>query len=91
MENGVEIVKIFLNVSKEKQLERQLERIDKPEKHWKFNPNDIEERQHWDAYLAAYQEVLQHTSTPWGAGYVAPGPLLQTVHASQWPRSSPTN
>ncbi len=72
VENGVEIVKIFLNVSKEKQLERQLERIDKPEKHWKFNPNDIQERQHWDAYQAAYQELLQHTNTPWAPWYVAP-------------------
>ncbi len=52
-ENGSEIVKIYLNVSKEKQLERQLERIDTPEKNWKFNPGDIKERKHWDAYLAA--------------------------------------
>ncbi len=58
VENGTEIVKIFLHVSKEKQRERQLERIDKPEKNWKFNPGDIEERKHWDAYLAAYEEVL---------------------------------
>jgi len=71
-ENGTEIVKIYLNVSKEKQLERQLERIDKPEKNWKFNPGDIEERKHWDAYLAAYEEVFEHTSTAWAPWYVVP-------------------
>ncbi len=71
-ENGTEIVKIYLNVSKEKQLERQLERIDKPEKNWKFNPGDIEERKHWDAYLAAYEQVFEHTSTAWAPWYVVP-------------------
>jgi PPK2 family polyphosphate:nucleotide phosphotransferase len=71
-ENGTEIVKIYLNVSKEKQLERQLERIDTPEKNWKFNPGDIEERKHWDAYLAAYEEVFEHTSTVWAPWYVVP-------------------
>jgi PPK2 family polyphosphate:nucleotide phosphotransferase len=71
-ENGTEIVKIYLNVSKEKQLERQLERIDTPEKNWKFNPGDIKERKHWDAYLAAYEEVFEHTSTAWAPWYVVP-------------------
>jgi PPK2 family polyphosphate:nucleotide phosphotransferase len=68
VENGVEVVKIFLHVSKEEQRQRQLERIDKPEKNWKFNAGDIKERQHWDAYMAAYEDVLRHTSTepaPW--------------------------
>ena len=72
VENGTEIVKIYLNVSKEKQLERQLERIDKPDKNWKFDPRDVEERQHWDAYLAAYEEVFEHTSTAWAPWYVVP-------------------
>lgn len=72
VENGTEIVKIYLNVSKEKQLERQLERIDKPEKNWKFNPGDVEERQHWDAYMAAYEEVFEHTSTAWAPWHVVP-------------------
>jgi PPK2 family polyphosphate:nucleotide phosphotransferase len=71
-ENGTEIVKIYLNVSKDKQAERQLERIDKPEKNWKFNPGDIKERQYWDEYLADYQEVFEHTSTPWAPWYVVP-------------------
>ena len=72
VENGAEIVKIYLNVSKEKQAERQLERIDKPEKNWKFNPDDIAERQHWDAYLAAYEQVFEQTSTSWAPWYVVP-------------------
>lgn len=71
-ENGTEIVKIYLNVSKDKQLERQLERIDKPEKNWKFNPGDIEERKHWDEYRSAYQQVFEHTSTAWAPWYVVP-------------------
>ncbi len=49
-----------------------MERIDKPEKHWKFNPGDIEERKHWDEYLAAYEQVFQHTSTAWAPWHVVP-------------------
>lgn len=71
-ENGTEIVKIFLHVSKQEQAERQLERIDKPEKNWKFNAGDIEERKHWDAYMAAYEQVFEHTSTAWAPWYVVP-------------------
>lgn len=72
VDNGTEVVKIFLHVSKEEQRQRQLERIDKPEKNWKFNAGDIEERTHWDAYMAAYQEVLEHTSTAAAPWYVVP-------------------
>jgi PPK2 family polyphosphate:nucleotide phosphotransferase len=72
VENGTEVVKIFLHVSKEEQRQRQLERIDKPEKNWKFNAGDIKERQHWDAYMAAYEDVLRHTSTEPAAWHVVP-------------------
>lgn len=72
VENGTEIVKIFLHVSKEKQQERQLERIDTPEKNWKFNPGDIKERHFWDAYMAAYEDMLRHTSTEAAPWYVVP-------------------
>jgi PPK2 family polyphosphate:nucleotide phosphotransferase len=72
VENGTEVVKIFLHVSKEEQRQRQLERIDKPEKNWKFNAGDIKERQHWDAYMAAYEDVLRHTSTKPAAWHVVP-------------------
>ncbi len=71
-ENGSEIVKIYLNVSKEKQLERQLERIDTPEKNWKFNPGDIKERKHWDAYLAAHCRGCHHRRQADGHGPAIP-------------------
>jgi len=71
-ENGTEVLKIYLNVSKEEQRQQQLERIDRPGKNWKFNPADIEERKYWDEYIAAYEEVFNHTSTPWAPWYVIP-------------------
>ena len=72
VENGTDIVKIYLNVSKEEQCRRQLARIDTPDKNWKFNPGDIEERNYWDDYIAAYEDLFQHTSTPWAPWYVVP-------------------
>lgn len=70
--NGTRIVKFFLHVSKEEQRKRFLQRIDEPEKNWKFTLADIEERQFWDQYMKAYEECLSATSTsnvPW---YVVP-------------------
>ncbi len=72
VDNGTDIVKIYLNVSKDEQCRRQLARIDTPEKNWKFNAGDIEERKYWDDYLAAYEDVFQHTSTPWAPWYIVP-------------------
>jgi PPK2 family polyphosphate:nucleotide phosphotransferase len=72
VDNGTDIVKIYLNVSKEEQCRRQLARIDTPEKNWKFNAGDIEERKYWDAYLTAYEEVFERTSTPWAPWYIVP-------------------
>ncbi len=72
VDNGTDIVKIYLNVSKDEQCRRQLARIDTPEKNWKFNVGDIEERKYWDDYLAAYEAVFEHTSTPWAPWYVVP-------------------
>ena len=59
-------------MSKDEQCRRQLARIDTPEKNWKFNAGDIEERKYWDDYLAAYEQVFEHTSTPWAPWYVVP-------------------
>lgn len=73
VENGTEIIKIYLNISKEEQAEQQLERIDTPEKQWKFNPGDIAERAFWDAYMAAFQEVFEHTGTEYAPWYIVPG------------------
>ncbi len=67
-ENNIHVLKFFLNVSKEEQKERFLERINRPEKNWKFSATDAKERGFWDDYMKAYQEAMQNTSTkdaPW--------------------------
>jgi PPK2 family polyphosphate:nucleotide phosphotransferase len=72
VEEGTSIVKVFLNVSKEEQRTRFQERVDDPEKRWKFRREDLEVRARLDEYLAAYDEVLTETSTPWAPWYVVP-------------------
>ena len=57
------IVKFFLHISKDEQKRRLQERIDDPDKHWKFNPGDLEERKHWDDYMEAYEDAIEATST----------------------------
>ncbi|MEO6050544.1 MAG: polyphosphate kinase 2 family protein [Pyrinomonadaceae bacterium] len=67
-ENGTHVIKFFLNVSKDEQKKRFLERIDQPEKNWKFNAGDSKERALWDDYMKAYKEAMESTSTavsPW--------------------------
>ncbi len=73
VQQGTQVVKIFLHVSKEEQRLQQLERIDTPEKNWKFNPGDIEERKYWKEYMKAFEDVFNHTSTEWAPWYVVPG------------------
>ena len=66
--NGVRIVKFFLHLSKEEQRKRFLERIDNPDKNWKFSNADVQEREYWPAYMEAYEACLNATSTlhaPW--------------------------
>ena len=70
--NGTVILKFWLNVSKEEQKRRFLARLDDPEKNWKFEPHDVVERQHWDAYMQAYEEALNATSRPWAPWYAIP-------------------
>jgi PPK2 family polyphosphate:nucleotide phosphotransferase len=72
VENGVIILKFFLNVSKTEQKKRFLERIESPEKHWKFSPNDVVERAFWNDYMEAYEDVFNHTSTSWAPWYIVP-------------------
>ena len=71
-DEGTTILKFFLNVSKEEQARRFLARLDRPEKCWKFNPGDLEEREYWDDYTKAYEEMLSRTSTDWAPWYVIP-------------------
>jgi PPK2 family polyphosphate:nucleotide phosphotransferase len=72
VENGTLPIKFFLHVSKAEQKRRFLERIDEPEKNWKFSLNDVKERAHWKDYVTAYDAVFTHTSTPWAPWYVIP-------------------
>ena len=71
-ENGTIILKIFLNVSKDEQKKRFLERIDNQDKNWKFSIADAQERKHWDDYMKAYEEMLSATSTDYAPWYVLP-------------------
>jgi PPK2 family polyphosphate:nucleotide phosphotransferase len=66
------IVKFFLHISKDAQLDRFRERIEREDKHYKFSPNDVRERRNWDAYQAAYEDAVRLTSTPWAPWYVVP-------------------
>lgn len=70
--NGVVIIKFFLNLSRKEQRERFLERLDNPDKHWKFSAQDVAERAHWDDYTRVYEEMLSHTSTAHAPWYVVP-------------------
>jgi len=70
--NGVVILKFFLNVSKEEQKRRFLDRLNEPEKNWKFSEADVRERQCWDDYMHAYEELIQHTASPEAPWYVIP-------------------
>ena len=70
--NGIKVVKFFLHVSKEEQKERLLDRINLEEKHWKFAASDILERENWDEYHRAYEDMLEHTSTDYAPWYVIP-------------------
>jgi PPK2 family polyphosphate:nucleotide phosphotransferase len=72
VDNGIIVVKFFLYVSKEAQKERFLDRTLMPEKNWKFSAADIKERAHWDDYIAAYEDMFNHTSTEWAPWYIVP-------------------
>jgi len=71
-ENGVTILKFCLHISKDEQKQRLQDRLDRPDKHWKFSTGDLAERKLWDDYTAAYQEALTRCSTPWAPWYVIP-------------------
>jgi len=98
--NGTAIVKFFLHISKEEQRKRFLERINNPEKHWKFSAADVQEREHWDEYMEAYEECLSETSAKSAPWYVIPADhkwvsralvaaiLTDTLHSLglKWPK-----
>jgi PPK2 family polyphosphate:nucleotide phosphotransferase len=70
--NGVVIRKFFLHVSNKEQQKRFLERIEEPEKNWKFSANDAKEREHWDDYMEAYEDMIRNTATKNAPWYVVP-------------------
>jgi PPK2 family polyphosphate:nucleotide phosphotransferase len=72
VDNGIGVVKVMLNLSKREQAKRFLQRIDHPEKNWKFSPNDVRERRYWEDYQRAFDNMLSHTSTKWAPWYVVP-------------------
>ncbi|HET6869340.1 MAG TPA: polyphosphate kinase 2 family protein [Solirubrobacteraceae bacterium] len=71
-ENGIRVVKLFLNLSREEQRLRFVRRIDLPDHNWKFSTADIRERERWDDYQKAFSEMLSHTSTEWAPWHVIP-------------------
>lgn len=70
--NGIVILKFFLNVSKAEQKQRFLDRINRPEKNWKFSASDVKERVLWNDYMDAYEDVFNHTSTKQAPWYIIP-------------------
>jgi len=70
--NGTVILKFWLNVSRDEQKRRFLSRLDEEAKNWKFEPNDVKERRHWDEYMLAYENALNATSRPWAPWYAIP-------------------
>jgi PPK2 family polyphosphate:nucleotide phosphotransferase len=72
VDNGIVVLKFYLNVSKKEQKRRFLERLDLPEKNWKFSVNDAKERSHWKDYMKAYEDTFTHTSTKHAPWYIIP-------------------
>lgn len=71
-ESGTRIVKVMLHISPDEQRERLMERLERPDKYWKYNPGDVDERLLWPKYMDAYQLVFERTSTPWAPWHVVP-------------------
>ena len=72
VDSGTVIVKVMLHISKDEQKKRLARRLDREDKHWKYNPADVDERLHWDEYQDAFQRVFEKTSTDWAPWYVVP-------------------
>ena len=70
--NGTMILKFFLHISKNEQEKRLVERLNNPDKYWKFSDTDIKERDYWDEYTKAYEDMINNTSTKWAPWYIIP-------------------
>ncbi len=71
-DNGIKVVKFFLNVSQEEQRQRLLARLDNPDKHWKFSTGDVDEREHWPAYMTAFEDCINATAASHAPWYAIP-------------------
>jgi PPK2 family polyphosphate:nucleotide phosphotransferase len=72
VDEGTEVIKVFLHVSREEQLVRLKERLDNPEKRWKFRRGDLDDRRLWGQFMEAYEDAIRETSTDWAPWYVIP-------------------
>jgi PPK2 family polyphosphate:nucleotide phosphotransferase len=70
--NGIKVLKFFLHLSKHEQKKRFLDRLDEPDKNWKFSMVDVQERKHWDQYMNAYEDMIRGTSTEHAPWYIVP-------------------
>ncbi len=98
--NGVVVLKFFLNVSKKEQKARLLDRLEEPDKHWKFSAGDLAERSYWDDYMSAFEDAIRATSTHHAPWYVIPADhkwvsrwiaseiIVRTIHSLKlkWPK-----
>ena len=80
--NGTVVLKFFLHLSKKRQKQRFLKRLEDPDKYWKFSFNDLAERGRWDDYVEAYEEMVNMTSTDWAPWYIIPADKKWVAHAS---------
>jgi PPK2 family polyphosphate:nucleotide phosphotransferase len=71
-DSGVTILKFYLHISKEEQRERFQDRIDRPDKQWKFNPDDLKTRAQWDDYMRAFEDAIYRCNKPWAPWYIVP-------------------
>ncbi len=69
---GVVVIKFFLNLSRKEQRKRFMERLDRPDKHWKFSPSDVRERRYWDDYMYAFEEAIKATAAPHAPWFIVP-------------------
>ena len=81
VDTGTQVIKFFLYVSKEEQHARLLKRIKEPEKHWKFNLDDVNEREHWEKYIHAFEEAISNTATPESPWFVVPADHKDSMRA----------
>lgn len=70
---GTVVLKFFLHISKDYQKKRLQRRLERPDKHWKFTPSDLNDRKHWDHYMQSYSEAIEHCSTSHAPWYIVPG------------------